>query len=108
MANRNERNRNDFQTCYFNLGNDKQTYNMFVSKRINESESNDRIQFKIIHLKSKTDREENFDVKMNSATWQKIMTQQEEMKKRATKSVEKYDSGHGKRSRVEPKFLLGR
>ena len=36
------------------------------------------------------------------------MTQQEQMKKRATKSVEKYDSGHGKRSRVEPKFLLGR
>ena len=62
MANRNDRNKNDFQICYFNLGNDKQTYNMFVSKRVNESESNDRIQFKIIHLKSKTDREENFDV----------------------------------------------
>ena len=51
----------DFQTCYFNLANDEQAYNEFVRKQINESESNDRIQFKIIHLKSKMNREENFD-----------------------------------------------
>ena len=51
----------DFQTCYFNLANDEQAYNEFASKRINDSESSDRIRFKIIHLKSKTNREENFD-----------------------------------------------
>ena len=51
----------DFQTCYFDLANDEQAYKEFVGKRINETESNDRIQFKIIHLKSKTNREENFD-----------------------------------------------
>ena len=32
-----------------------------LSKWINESQLNDRIQFKIIHLKSKKNREENFD-----------------------------------------------
>ena len=58
---RTEADRPDFQTCYFNLANDEQAYNQFVSKQINESESNDRIQFKIIHLKSKTNRKENFD-----------------------------------------------
>ena len=56
-----EANKPDFQTCYLNLANDEQAYNEFISKRINESELNDRIQFKIIHLKSKTNREENFD-----------------------------------------------
>ena len=52
----------NFQICYFNLANDEQAYNEFVSERINENESNDRIQFKIIHLKSKTNKEENFDM----------------------------------------------
>ena len=52
----------DFQT-YFNLTNDEQAYNKFVSKRINEREANYRIQFKIVHLKSKSNREENFDAK---------------------------------------------
>ena len=58
---RTEGDKPDFQTCYFNLANDEQAYNEFVSKQINENESNDRIQFKIIHLKSKTNREEKFD-----------------------------------------------
>ena len=56
-----EADRPDFQTFCFNLANDEHAYNEFVSKRINESESNDRIQFRIIHLKSKMNREENFD-----------------------------------------------
>ena len=50
-----------FQTCYFNVANDEQVYNEFVSQRINESELNDRIHFKIIHLKSNANREERFD-----------------------------------------------
>ena len=56
-----EAHKHDFQTCYFNLANNEQAYNEFVSKRPNESESNDRIQFKIIHLKSETIRQEIFD-----------------------------------------------
>ena len=52
----------DFQT-YFNLTNDEQAYNKFVSKRINEREANYRIRFKIVHLKSKINGEENFHAK---------------------------------------------
>ena len=58
---RTEADKHDFQTCYFNLANDEQAYNEFVSKRINESELNNGIEFKIIHLRSKAIREENFD-----------------------------------------------
>ena len=43
----------DFQTCYLNVANDKQSHDEFVSQRINKNESNNRIQFNIIHLKSK-------------------------------------------------------
>ena len=35
---RTEADKPDFQTCYFNLANDEQAYNEFVSKQINESE----------------------------------------------------------------------
>ena len=59
---RTEADRPDFQTCYFNVANDEEVFNKFVSKRINDSESNDRIQFKIIHLKSKMNREKNSNV----------------------------------------------
>ena len=51
----------DFQTCYYNAADDEQVYNEFVSKHINTDTANDKIQFKIIHLKSKTNREENLD-----------------------------------------------
>ena len=103
----------DFQTCYFNVANDEQVYNEFVGKRIDESESNNRIQFKIVHLKSKTNREENFDAMEKLRDLTKNKTSGSE-KKRArtifgadTKSAEKYDSRYGKRSRTKPKFLLG-
>ena len=58
---RTKANKLDFQTCYFNVANDKESYNDFVSQRIYKSETNDRIQFKITHLKSKTNGEETFD-----------------------------------------------
>ena len=58
---RTEVDRPDFQTCYFNVTNNEQILNEFVSKQRSESESNDRIHFRIIHLKSKTNREENFN-----------------------------------------------
>ena len=58
---RTEADKPDFQTCYFDLASDEQAYNEFVSKQINESESNDGIQFKIIYLMSKTNKEESFD-----------------------------------------------
>ena len=56
-----EEDKPDFQTYYYNVAGDEQVYNEFVSKRINESEATDKIQFKIIHLKSKTNREKNLD-----------------------------------------------
>ena len=58
---RTEADKPDFQTCYFNIANDKQTYNKFVSQRINSGEAYHRIQFKIIHLKSKANRGGTFD-----------------------------------------------
>ena len=58
----------DFQTCHFNHASDEQAYNEFISKRINEIESNDRIQFKIIHLKIKRQIEKrNLMVQKNFA-----------------------------------------
>ena len=51
----------DFQTCYFNVLNDEQLYNEYVSKRINNSEDKENIQFKIIYLKIKANKEETFD-----------------------------------------------
>ena len=115
---RTEADKPDFQTCYFfNLANDEQAYNEFVSKQINESDSNDRIQFKIIHVKSKANREENFDAteELRVLTKNNSTTTIGSKKKRArtifdtvTKFVEKYNVGHGKRSIAKPKFLLGR
>lgn len=58
---RTEADKSDFQTCYFNVANDVQTYNKFVSQRINSGEAYDKIQFKIIHLKSKANRGDTFD-----------------------------------------------
>ena len=58
---RTEAGKPDFQTCYFNVANDVQTYNKFASQRINSGEACDRIQFKIIHLKSKANRGDTFD-----------------------------------------------
>ena len=54
---RSEADKPDFQTCYFNVVNDDQSYNEFVSQRINKNETNGRIQFKISHLKSKAKSE---------------------------------------------------
>lgn len=45
----------DFQTCY--LGNDKQIYNVFISRRLKEENFNNRIYFKIDRIKSKTNNE---------------------------------------------------
>ena len=113
---RTEADKPDFQTCYFNLANDEQAYNEFVSKQINESELNNRIEFKIIHLRSKTNREENFDAmeELRDLTKNNGTTTSGSKKKRArtifgscTKSVEKYNAGHGKGYGATPKFLLG-
>ena len=49
-----------FQTCYFNVANDEQSYNEFVSQPTNKSGASGKTQFKIIHLKSKTNSEETF------------------------------------------------
>ena len=51
----------DSQTCYFNVNNDEQIFNVYICKQKNNSEDNNDIQFKIIHLKSKTNNQETFD-----------------------------------------------
>ena len=98
----------DFQNCYFNLANEEQV-SKFVSKQINESESNDRIHFKIIHLKSKTNREEIFGA---TEKFYDLTTSGNEKKKArkifgsGSKSVDEYNARDGKRFRGKPKFLL--
>ena len=117
---RTEADKPDFQSCYFNVANDEQSYNEFVSQRTYKGETNDRIQFKINHLKSKTNSEETFDAteeirylhKNNSAGTSG------DSKKRAraifgtsygdAKSSEQTGSGTRARTRAKPKFLLGR
>ena len=51
----------DSQICYFNVINNEQLFNVYISKQINNSQDNDDIQFKIIHLKSKANNQETFD-----------------------------------------------
>ena len=58
---RTEADKLEFQTCYFNVANDEQSYNEFVSQSINSSKTDDSIQFKIINLKSKTNSDKTFD-----------------------------------------------
>ena len=52
---------NLFSNLLFNVANDEQSYNEFVSQRINSSDADDRIHFKIIHLTSKANRGQTFD-----------------------------------------------
>ena len=80
---RTEADKPDFQNCYFNLTNGEQAYNEFVSKRINDREWNDRIQFKIIELVSEMNIEENFAFTGELCNLTNNMTQQQvEMKKK--------------------------
>ena len=58
---RTEADKPDFETFYFNVANDERNCNEFVSQCINSSQTDDKIQVKIIHLESKTDNEETVD-----------------------------------------------
>ena len=51
----------DYQSCYFNSANDEQVYNEFVSEQIKNGFSNDDFHFKIIELKSKTNKDISFN-----------------------------------------------
>ena len=51
----------DNQVCYFNSANDKQVYNEFVSKRIKTPNSENDFHFKIIEVKSMTNKNISFD-----------------------------------------------
>ena len=105
-----------FQTCYYNIADDEQLYNEFVSKRINENETTDKIQFNIIHLKSKANREENVDATTELRNLKKndTATSGTEKKRARTivgagsKSIEKCVREHGRRPGGKPRFLLER
>ena len=113
----------DFQTCYFNVADDEQSYNEFVSQCINSGEADDRIQFNIIHLKSKGNRGETFDASEELRDLNKNNGNGGTTDKRSIFET-KYGSGSsssnssgrnstepfisGTRGRAKPKFLLGR
>ena len=48
------------QFCYFNLHNDEQVYNQFVSKRIYSENENNSHHFKIVEVISKLDKKNCF------------------------------------------------
>ena len=58
---RSEADNPDKQLCYFNSANDEQVYNEFVSKRIKSSEFENNFHFKIVEVKSKTNKNISFD-----------------------------------------------
>ena len=58
---RSEADNPDNQFCYFNSANDEQVYNEFVSKRIKSSEFENQFHFKIVEVKSKTNKNISFD-----------------------------------------------
>ena len=110
----------DFQTCYFKVANDEQSYNEFFSQRIYSSKSDGRIQYKIIHLKSKTNSEETFDAteELHNLNKNDGSGTSGDKKKRArtifgtsygdAKSSEQFGSGTKSQARAKPNFLLGR
>ena len=51
----------DNQLCYFNSANNEQVYKEFVSKRIKNSDSKNDFHFKIVEVKSKTNKNVSFD-----------------------------------------------
>ena len=51
----------DYQLCYFNSANDEQVYNEFVSERIKSDSSENNFHFKIVELKSKTNKDISFN-----------------------------------------------
>ena len=51
----------DNQICYFNSANDEQVYNEFVSERIKTPNSENDFHFKILEVKSKTNKNISFD-----------------------------------------------
>ena len=58
---RSEADNPDKQLCYFNSANDEQVYNEFFSKRIKSSEFENNFHFKIVEVKSKTNKNISFD-----------------------------------------------
>ena len=110
-------NKPDFQTCYFNVANDEQNYAEFVvSQHINSRETDNRILFKIIHLKSKTNSDRLLMLQKSFAIWIRIIAQKqveirkrelEQLLERATEQSEQSGSGTKSRAKVKPKFLLG-
>ena len=106
-----------FQTCYFNVANDEQSYNEFVSQCINSSKTDYRIQFKIINLKSETNSEENFhateefhDLNKNNGAGTSGDNKEGTIfgkSYRDAKSSEQPGSGTKSQGRAKPRFLLG-
>ena len=93
--------------------------NEFVSQCINKSETNDKIQFKIIHLKSNTNSLETFDATEKGYDLNKNNGARTSGKSKKgaraifrtnygkTKSSEQTGSETRGRTRAKPKFLLG-
>ena len=83
----------EFQTCYFNLPNDEQIYNKFVSKRINSAEDNENLHFEIIKVKSRTNKNVKFDATDELSNLNKNDTVTNRSDKKRTRPV--FDIGNG-------------
>ena len=90
----------EFQTCYFNSANDKQVYNVFVSKRKKSAEDSKNFHFKIIEFKSKTNKNVTFDAADKLSDLTKIDTATNRSDKKRARSV--FESGN-----VKPIFRDG-
>ena len=84
----------EFQTCYFNSANDKQVYNVFVSKRKKSAEDSKNFHFKMIKFKSKTNKNVTFDAADKLSDLTKIDTATNRSDKKRAQSV--FGSGNVK------------
>ena len=100
----------DFQTCY--LGNDKQIYDVFISRRLKEENFNNRIYFKIERIKSKTNNE-TFNARFELKNFKNGVPNVRSAKSKYESEFHESESkrktyGRSGRSRsTRPKFLHG-
>ena len=100
---RSEADNPDNQLCYFNSANDEQVYNKFVSKRIKSSEFENEFHFKIVEVKSKTNKNISFDVtnklqELNNDNDTETNRSSETFRNRTAKTLSGFSGGGIKKS----------
>ena len=100
---RSEADNPDNQLCYFNSANHEQVYNKFVSKRIKSSEFENEFHFKIVEVKSKTNKNISFDVtnklqELNNDNDTETNRSSETFRNRTAKTLSGFSGGGIKKS----------